>query len=38
MYGNLLNRLVHLDEILNGRDAIVGDLDAITVNPIASTF
>jgi hypothetical protein len=37
MYGNLLNRLVHLDEILNG-DAIVGDLDAITVNPIASTF
>jgi hypothetical protein len=33
-----LNKLVDLDEILYGGDAIVGDLDAIIFNPIASTI
>jgi hypothetical protein len=33
-----LNILVNLDEILNGGDAIQGDLDAIIVNPIASVI
>jgi hypothetical protein len=32
----LLNRLIDLDEILKGDDAIAGDLDT-TVDPIAST-
>jgi hypothetical protein len=30
--------LVELDEILYGSDAIVGDLNAITFNPIPSTI
>jgi hypothetical protein len=32
-----LNQLIDLDEILQGGDAIAGDVDARTYNPIAST-
>jgi hypothetical protein len=34
----LLNQLVHLDEILYGDDAIEDDLDSMLFNPVASTI
>jgi hypothetical protein len=38
MYGCLLNHLVDFNEIWYGGDAIQRDLNAIILNPIASTF